>query len=146
MAGDIGFILNKEWIDINLRYTHIDSLFNPAMGFVRRPNVRNADADITFTKWINSRYIQNLAVSSGMTYITDHHQTLQTRENDLIASLLSGGGDEISIGVIRSYEYVPDTTSIRDIQINPGNYDTWRQSVGLRSYRARPLTISSEYQ
>lgn len=146
MAGDFGFLYNREWIDIDLRYTQIDSLFNPRMGFVMRPNIRNADGSITFTKWINNQYIQNFAVTTGLTYITDHHQTLQTRDNNLIASLLSGNGDEITAGIIRSYEYVPDSTYIRAITVVDGVYETWRQVIGFNSYRARPVTVSSEYQ
>jgi hypothetical protein len=146
MAGDAAFILNKEWLDINLRYTHIDSLFNPKMGFVLRPNIRSIDGVITFTKWVNGHYIQNAGVSSGLVYTTDHHRILQTRDNSFTASLLSSGGDEIKISAIRSYEYVPGKTSIRDIQIDAGVYNTWRQSIGLNSYRARPITVSSTFQ
>jgi hypothetical protein len=146
MAGDIGFILNKDWIDVNMRYTHIDSLFNPKMGFVRRPNIRDLEGDVLFTKWINSRLVQNISLSSGFEYITDHHQKLQTRDNIVTASLLTWSGDEIEIAVIRSYEYVPLETSIREIIINAGNYDTWTQSIGLRSYRSRPINISSTFQ
>jgi hypothetical protein len=146
MASDFGFILNKEWIDINLRYTYIDSLFNPKMGFVRRPNIRNADGNVTFTKWINSQHIQNIAVSSGLLYITDHHRVLQTRDNTFLASFLTGKGDEIEIGAIRSYEFVPKESSIRHIKINPGIYSTWTQSVSLSSYRSRPIYANSSFQ
>jgi hypothetical protein len=146
IAGDIGFLLNKEWIDVNLRYTYIDSLFNPKMGFVLRPDMRNTDGTIMLTKWINNRYIQNIAVSSGLVYITDHQQRLQTRDNSYSVSLLSGGGDEIEISAIRSYEYVPKETLIRDIKIDAGIYKTWEQSVSLSSYQARPITLSSGFQ
>jgi hypothetical protein len=146
MAGDVGFVLNKEWIDVNLRYTHIDSLFNPKMGFVRRPNIRDVDGAVTFTKWINNRLIQNIALSSGLVYITDHHRRLQTRDNTVSVSLLSRTGDKMDIAAIRSYENVPCETYIRDIKINKGIYETWMQSIGLNSYRSRPITLSSTFQ
>jgi hypothetical protein len=145
MAGDIGFVLNKEWIDVDFRYTYIDSLFNPRMGFVRRSNIRNIDGNITFTKYINGRYLQNIAVSSDLLYITDHQQILQTRDNSFGLALLSRKGDEVVFGITRSYEFVPDQASIRDIYINPGTYDTRTQSVSLNTYRSRPINVNSTY-
>jgi hypothetical protein len=138
-AGDVGFILNKEWIDISLRYTHIDSLFNPRMGFVRRPGIRHTDGSVTFTKWINSRFFQNIAFSSGITYITDPGQVLETRDNTFAGSVLSRGGDEYRIQLTRSYEFVPREAAIRDIRIDSGIYHTWTQAVSVMTFRARPL-------
>ena len=139
MAGDFGFILNKEWIGLNLRYTHIDSLFNPKMGFVRRPNIRSTDAEIELTKWINNNYLQNVALSSGVLYVTDHHQILQTRDIPLVGSATFHTGDQANIGVTRSFEFVPEDSYIRDIKIDAGSYETWSQNINFRSYRARPI-------
>lgn len=145
MAGDFGFILNKEWIDVNLRYTHIDSLFNPQMGFVQRPNIRKSNGDITFTNWLNRAYMQNIAFSTGLTYITDHHQVLQTRDNTFSISTLTQNGDELSIGATRSYEYVPGQAFIRNIAIAPGDYTTWYQFISLNTYEARPIYVNATY-
>jgi hypothetical protein len=139
MAGDFGIIWNKEWIDIDFRYTQIDSLFNPGMGFIRRPNIRHTDTDIALTQWINNRYLQNLSLSSGIAYITDPHQTLQTRDIPLTGSAVFRTGDQVDIGIIRSYEFVPGEAYIRDIIIDTGTYSTWTQNISFRSYRARPV-------
>ena len=146
MAGDLGFVLNKEWIDVNLRYTHIDSLFNPRMGFVRRSNIRHTDGSIVFTKYFNGRHIQNIAFSSGMVYVTDHHSVTQTRDNVFTVSTLTSAGDEVELGAVRSFEFVPMQSVIRDIVIDAGVYDTWSGSAGLDLYRARPVTASMKLQ
>jgi len=145
MAGDFGFILNKEWLDVNLRYTHIDSLFNPRMGFVQRPNIRKSDGDVTFTNWLNRAYLQNIAISTGLTYITDHRQALQTRDNTFSVSALTQHGDQLAIGATRSYEFVPEQAYIRSIAIDPGQYTTWYQSISLGTYRARPVYVNTSY-
>ncbi|MBN1895424.1 carbohydrate binding family 9 domain-containing protein [bacterium] len=145
-AGDVGFILNREWIDISLRHTHIDSLFNPRMGFVRRPGIRHTDGSVTFTKWINNRHFQNIAFSSGMTVITDTGGILETRDNTFSGSVLSGSGDEYRVQLIRSYEFVPRQTAIRDIRIDPGIYHAWTQAVTVTTYRARPVQASLSAQ
>ncbi|MBN2001500.1 carbohydrate binding family 9 domain-containing protein [candidate division KSB1 bacterium] len=146
MAGDFGFILNKEWIDINLRYTYIDSMFNPEMGFVRRPNIRNIDSDITLTKWINNSFLQNIALSSGVSYITDHNQILQTRNIPVEGSVVFRKGDAAALGTVHSYEFVPQKTYIRDILINAGIYETFSHYVNLESFRARPVNGSMRFE
>ncbi|RQW10014.1 hypothetical protein EH222_03050 [candidate division KSB1 bacterium] len=142
MAGDFGFILNENWLDINLRYTHIDSSFLPKMGFVRRPNIRSTDATVTLTKWINNGYCQNIAFSSGVSYLTDHQQILQTRDLPLAASITFRKGDRLKAGATRSYEFVPRDSRIRDIRIDAGVYDAWSQQISLSSYEAR--TVNAE--
>jgi hypothetical protein len=141
-AGDAGFILNEDWIDVTLRYTRVDSSFNPRMGFVRRPDIRSTDGSVMFTKWINGGHVQNLALTSGLTYTTDHNGILQTRDNSLAGSVMLRKGDEIRVGVIRSHEFVPRATTIRDIRIASGIYDTWTQSVYVGSFRARPVNAT----
>jgi len=147
LAGDFGFILNKKWIDINLRYTYIDSLFNPRMSFVLRPNIRNTDGNVTFTKWINGKYLQTVAFSSGLLYITDHHQILQTRELPIASIITFSKGDALELEAARAYEFVPYDSYIRNIKIDAGEYTTWAQSVNFTSYRARPVngTVSLQW-
>lgn len=146
MAGDFGFILNKEWIDVNLRYTYIDSLFNPKMGFIRRPNIQNTDVDVEFTKWINNRVLKNLALSTGLSYITDHHQVLQTRDVPLVGSATFRTEDMVRFGITRSYEFVPQESYIRDIKIDAGSYETWSQNISFEAYRARAINGDVEYE
>ncbi|MBN2030674.1 carbohydrate binding family 9 domain-containing protein [bacterium] len=138
-AFDVGFTLNKSWIDVGLGYTHIDSLFRPEMGFVRRRNIRTADGDVTFTQWINKGQFRSIAFSTGLSYITDLHQVLQTRDNSFSFSLTFRSGDELRLGTTRSYECVPEPDRIRNITIDPDIYTTWGQSIRLSTYRARPI-------
>lgn len=139
MAGDAGFILNREWIDVSLRHTVIDSSFNPQMGFVQRPGIRNTDGAVTFTKWINRRFLQNLSMSGGLAYLTDLRGVLQTRNQSVSGSAVLRGGDEIRVGMTRGHEFVPGDAWIRNIRIETGIYDTWTRSLYFGTYRARPV-------
>jgi hypothetical protein len=144
-AGDAGFILNKEWIDMSLRYTHIDTLFRPEMGFLKRGNIRNTDADLTFTKWLNNATLQNISLATDLLYASDHHNVLQQRDNGYTLAFTMRQGDKVSVKTNRSYEFVPSRDYIRTIMINEGIYKTWSHSILLNSYRARPINISSEF-
>jgi hypothetical protein len=146
MAGDLAFVLNKEWIDVNIRHTSIDTLFNPEMGFVMRPNIRSTAAMLCLTKWLNNRFLENVSVTSNFGYITDHHQTLQTRTNDLSISAIIRSGDSFQAGVVQSYDFLLQDDDIRGIPIRAGVYNARSQYLTLTSYRARPFQASTSYQ
>ena len=141
-AFDVGFTLNKSWIDVSLGYTHIDSLFRPEMGFVRRRNIRTTSGNVTFTQWVNKGQFRDISFSTGLSYIADHHQVLQTRDNSFSFSFNFRSGDALSLGSTRSYEFVPDPDRIRSITIDAGTYDTWDHSIRLTTYRARAINGS----
>jgi hypothetical protein len=144
-AGDAGIIFNKEWIDMAVRYTHIDTLFRPDMGFIRRGNIRNTEANLTFTKWLNNSTFQNIALISDLVYTSDHHNVLQQRDHGYTLAVTMRKGDRISIKTNRSIEYVPSLDYIRNITIDKGTYRTGSHSILLNSYRARPINLSSEF-
>lgn len=146
MAGDIGVVLNKEWIDVNVRYTSIDTLFEPQMGFVRRPNIKSTAALLSLTKWLNNRLLQNASIASNFGYITDQHQVLQTRTHDLSVSAITRSGDAIQAGVVQNYEFLPNDDDIRSIPIHAGVYNTRSQYLAVTSYRARPFQMSTSFQ
>ena len=145
-AGDLGFRLNKEWIDFNLRYTSIDSLFQPEMGFVRRPNIRLFDTELAFTKWINGELFQTLSVGTDWVNATNHHNTLQSRSNSFYGSAVFSSGDAVSLGISRNYEFLANDDAIRHLIIDAGDYTTWTRHVSFRSYQARKIRASVSYK
>jgi len=145
-AGDFGIVLNKDWVDISLRYTHIDTLFNPEMGFIRRGNIRSTDGSVTFTKWINNDYFKSMSLANRISYITDNHNALQTRQNSAELSITARSGDSFSFEVNRDYDFLPYSQQIRDIVMDPGVYNITFQNISFSSYRSRPITGSILYR
>ncbi|MCK4965956.1 SPOR domain-containing protein, partial [bacterium] len=52
-AGTFRASLNKGWVDAYVKYVHLDTLFSPDMGFVKRDNIRSSSGKLGFTKWLN---------------------------------------------------------------------------------------------
>ena len=145
-AGDLGAILNKDWIDLSLRYTQVDSLFNPEMGFVRRGNLRSSDGTLALTKWINNSYLKSVSVINDIQYQTDNHNTLLYRENRLDFQFTLKSEDFFSYSIHRLYEYLPSDDYIREILIGRGGDIGHHQHLTFRSYKARRSAGSITYR
>ena len=144
-AGDLGAILNKDWIDMSLRYTHVDSLFNPEMSFVRRGNIRSTDGTLSLTKWINNDYFKSISAINDIDYVTDHHNTLVEREHRLNLQFTLASEDGFRYGFHRKYEYLPAEDYIRDILIDQGGYSGYHQHLRFESYQGRRLAGGISY-
>ncbi|MBN2289935.1 MAG: carbohydrate binding family 9 domain-containing protein [Candidatus Glassbacteria bacterium] len=145
-AGDAGVILNKDWVDVSLRYTHVDTLFNPEMGFVERGNVRSTDATVSLTRWINNDVLKSLSLINDLEYKTDHHNTLVCRENRVNFWATLASEDFFYYGLHRRYDFLPGEDFIREIRLDQGAYLGYHHHLEFRSYRARPLAGSIHYR
>lgn len=145
-AGDAGLMLNKEWIDFTARYTHLDSLFDPEMGFVRRGNIRSYDGTLALTKWVNNNAFKSISAIGDVEYKTDHHSTLLYRENRYEVRSTMASEDYLSFSVHRLHEYLPAEDYIRDIPIAAGSYTGLHQHFRFTSYRARKFSGSFSYR
>jgi Domain of unknown function (DUF5916) len=145
-AGDLGLIINKDWVDLTCRYTHVDTLFNPEMGFVKRGNIRSYDGTLSLTKWINNKRFKSFSVINDLEYKTDHHSTMMYRENRLNFWLTLASEDYLSFSVHRRYDYVPGEDYIQDIRIDQGGYIGNHQHLQFRSYRARRFSGTLSYR
>ncbi|MEA2062051.1 MAG: DUF5916 domain-containing protein [Gemmatimonadota bacterium] len=142
-AGDLGIFLNKEWIDVALRYTHLDSLFNPEMSFINRENIRKTDCTVSLTKWINSGSLKSLSLITDVDYTTDHHNTMVYREHRTNLSLTLASEDYFYYGLHRRYDYLPGEDNILDrIIIDPGKYKGHHHHLQFRTYRGRRFSGS----
>ena len=146
IAGDIRLELNKDWIDVRLAHTSIDSLFRPEMGFVRRGSIRKTDGSVDLTKWINNRYIRSLSWGNGISYTTNLGSVLETREVESELSIDARSGDSFSYSINRDYEYLPYDDTIRNISIDAGSYGVTYHRLSLNSYRSRPVSGSASYR
>ena len=136
-AGDAGIVMNKEWIDLSLRYTFVDTLFNPEMSFIRRGNVRSTDAMVSFTKWLNNNYLKSISLVNDLEYQADNHNNLDTRELRFNTYWTFRSEDFIDIGVHRKFEWLPNVDYIQDIPIDPGDYLGTHYHLTFKSYRSR---------
>ena len=145
-AGDIGAVLNKDWLDVSLRHIHVDTLFNPGMSFIRRGNIRSTEAMASLTKWINNDYLKSVSLINDLEYTTDHHNTFVYRENRVDFWLTLKTEDFFSYSIHRALDYLPGTDYIRNIRIDQGTYPGYHQSIVFNSYKARQFAGVISYR
>jgi hypothetical protein len=145
-GGDLGVVLNKDWLEISARYSHLDSLFNPTMGFVRRENVRGYDTGMALTKWINNRHLKKASFFYQLDYKTDHHSTLLFRENKYNFYLTTSSDDLFYYSIHPLYEFLPEDDEILDVPISAGIYDGFHQMVMFKSNMGRKISGSVSYR
>lgn len=145
-AGSFKANIKKDWLDLLISYTQLDSLFKPEMGFIRRENIRSSYGWLGLTKWLNNRYFKSISVKGITTYITDNHNVLETRRFGGDARLSFSTSDFISFDIDREYEFLPREDEIRNIVLDPGSYNNAMQSISFRTYGSRPVSGGITYQ
>ena len=146
IAGDVRLEMHRDWIDIEVGHTAIDSLFNPEMGYVRRYGIRKSDGEVALTKWVNNRWIKGVSLKNGLMYLTDQGNVLQTRESSHGISTETASGETISYSYNSTYDYIPASDNIRSITIDAGTYNVRYHRINLSSYWARPVSGSLSYR
>ena len=116
------------------------------MGFVRRGNIRKSDGSVGLTKWINNDYLKSIAFINQLTYITDHHNVLQTREGEMELEFTLKSSDSFSAELEDHYEYLPVDAAIRNISIPAGVYKTSAKRLVFSTYRSRPVVVQGSYK
>ncbi len=150
-AGDIGAVMNKDWIDAAVRYTRLDTLFQPEMGFVTRGNIRTLNGTVSVTKWINDNRFKSLSLIADNEYTTDSHRTLVNRENRANFQLTLASEDFLYYGLHRRFDFLPgpdyiDAGPDRQIMLGQGGYGGFHHHLEFNSYRARKMAGSVHYR
>jgi len=145
-AGSFKANIKRDWLDLLISYTQLDSLFKPDMGFIRRENIRSSYGWLGLTKWLNNQYFKSMSIKGIATYITNSHNVLETRRFGADIRLSFASGDFISFDIDREYEFLPREYKIRNIILDPGIYNNNMQSVSFRTYGSRPVSGSITYQ
>ena len=144
-SGTFRAALNKDWVNASINYVHIDTLFSPDMGFVRRNNIRNTSGRLRFTKWLNNKYFKSIEIGSYINYITNHHNVLETKYGQASCNINLASGDVISVGRGNNKTFIPSEDKLRGIVLDPGHYFHKDQHISFRTFSNRPVSGSISY-
>jgi Domain of unknown function (DUF5916) len=128
-----------------VRTLSVEAGFNPAMGYVRRENIRRQTANLRRSWRLNREYVRKLNFSSNMTYLTDQDNVLDTRQWVFEASDELNSGDMIRFQSSRNFERVPATKDPfvlnprKGIIVPPGDYGYDRWLLDWKSFEGRAI-------
>ena len=140
------------WLDqdftIGARYHETQENFNPEVGFVRRKNVENTSANLSWKPRIEgNKRIRNLTFETGIDYYANNQGKIETREQKLQTGIAFFGGSAINLNATRTFDRLSRNFPIQsNISIPIGDYNYDSYSIRYNSNRARKVAGNVRYQ
>ena len=126
--------------------------WDPAVGFTERRGFRRHQPTFTVAPRPQWRAVRQTEHSIALEYLTDVDGRLLTRNLDFtLLQMNFDSGDRLSVGAGRGFERLDAPFTIRGgddeaIEIQPGDYDTSRWSVGAQTAGRRMLSGSANVE
>jgi hypothetical protein len=106
----------------------VGSLFNPEVGFVRRPGIRRSNVELRFSPRLeSSALIRKLSWTGGVAYVEDEAGRVESRDRDAEFAIEFENADRFAVSYSGTYELVPREFRIASNVIVPAagyGYDT----------------------
>ena len=139
--------LGSNWRSKHFRvegsYTDIDEDFNPAVGYVRRPGIRQFRGEMRWVPMPQKFGIRQIWTGPEMNYILSHDNELQEWDVSYTNWFEFSTGDYILLNGRRSFERLDEIFDFRDgIEIPIGDYQSTSYHVRLSSSDSRPISTT----
>ena len=123
--------------------------FDPAVGFVRRPDLRRTSAQARFSPRLRNSRIRRLSWQGSLDYITNAAATtLQNRSVSANFDMEFNNGDTSGIDYLHDYEFLPGDFKIASgvvVPTGPYSSDTVRSSYSLGQQRKISGTMAASW-
>ena len=139
--------LGSNWRSKHFRiegsYTDIDEDFNPAVGYVRRPGIRQFRGEMRWVPMPQKFGIRQIWTGPEMNYILSHDNELQEWDVSYTNWFEFSTGDYILFNGRRSFERLDEIFDFREgIEIPIGDYQSTSYHVRLSSSDSRPISTT----
>ncbi|MEO0558556.1 MAG: DUF5916 domain-containing protein [Bacteroidota bacterium] len=142
-AGHALVQLETDTYGANASVTSVGSTYAPALGFVRRRDMRRANGEVLYRPLVNIAslpFIRRVQVSAEGTYIEGQDGVLQTTEMELEAGVDFNRRDRMSASLERVFDRVPTEFPIGpDALIQPGDYTFTQFGIRGETDSSRPV-------
>ena len=139
--------LGSNWRSKHFRvegsYTDIDEDFNPAVGYVRRPGIRQFRGEMRWVPMPQKFGIRQIWTGPEMNYILSHDNELQEWDVSYTNWFEFSTGDYILLNGRRSFERLDEIFDFRDgIEIPIADYQSTSYHIRLSSSDSRPISTT----
>ena len=132
-----------EATSFHAAYLDVGKSFDPAVGFVRRTDIRTWSGDFALPLYWNAHHIRNITPGARADLTRDHSGVLLDSNQKASLDVVFESEDSISFYWKHNEELVPEVFPVfRDIEIHPGRYDETRGGVTVSTKNGRPLSAS----
>jgi hypothetical protein len=133
---------NEPWYgDVLIK--QIGANFSPALGFINRTSIRQYDGTVGHLTRYRGSWLNTLEFGTDFNFVTDLHDVLESRENDVYVRARTRVGDQITGRLINSFEYVPVPFLVANtVPVLPGKYEWTNVDLAVRSFSGRLFTLN----
>jgi hypothetical protein len=145
-------VYRQDLLEYTLRTVYVDDQFVPALGFVRRQDVRRQEADLRRSWRLNAPWSRKVDLTGGLRYITNRGGDLDTRQWTIGAGNELDSGDQFSVSLERNFERLspdapPFVLNPRDgLLIPPGDFPFDRWQLRYQGYTGRSWIADVQLQ
>jgi hypothetical protein len=144
-SAAISFNLPDEPWGGDFIFKQVGEHFFPALGFVNRLGIRQYEGTLYHLNRYRNTFLNQLEFGSDYEFVTDIHNALESRANDVYVRAASSQGDEVTLKVIDVFEDVPAPFLLpRNVPILPGRYEWTNIDARIRSFDGRLIRIDWE--
>jgi hypothetical protein len=125
--SSFGTVLNypNEPYGGQLSFKQVGRNFDPALGFVNRPDIRDYESTLTARWRYSNQYLRSIQIGTSNSVITDLHDRLQSRKSKVWGYVQNYHVDVLEFDVFNYFENVPATFMLpNSVPVLPGKY-TW---------------------
>ena len=138
------FYIGGDWrsdlFQLGSSYTEIGEFFNPAVGFVRREDIRQVRANATYNPWPRRFGIRSIELGPELDVVYTRDNDLETREISFGGDLEFEAGGSLRFGIRHTEDNLAEDFEIReDVFIPIGEYDFADLRVSLETDRNKKI-------
>ncbi len=143
---------NQDLWEASFRTLSVEENFNPAIGFVRRDNIRRQTGRLRRSWRLNRSWARRVSFSTDLTYLTDQENLLDTRQWLFETSNELESGGVLRFRVSRDFERIlatdnPFVINAREnVVVPPGDYNFNRWLIGYQGFNGRALVPGIEFE
>ena len=126
-------------------FKEIGKNFLPALGFINRTNIRQYLGNVANLTRYRNMFLNQFEFGTDYELVTDFHNRLESRANDVYARAASTAGDEVTVKLINSFENVPALFFLPGtVPVRTGRYEWTNINARVRTFDGRPVAIDAE--
>ncbi len=146
MSGRAQFAYEGDTWGLEVDHLNVGPNFNPAVGFVRRRDIRANYGGFRYSPRVNRRRIRQVFFTADIDYTTGADRGLQSRSAAFGSSVESSRSDALSVTISRNLERLDAPFTIyRDVTIPLGGYRFTDAAIRLTSGPSRKLAGFVDY-
>lgn len=139
----LNFGRGGEATAFHVSYLDVSKQFDPAVGFVRRTDIRNWSGSFALPLYWNSHHIRNVTPGIQAEITHDHGAVLLDSAETATLDVVLQSEDSLSFYVKNSEEFVPEAFPVfQDVLVAPGRYKQTRAGITASTKPGRPFSAS----